>query len=46
MQQTKLLPIALEQNLQLLNTLAKYLEYIYTLEPLKKKKLSFTEYLI
>ena len=45
MYETKLLPIALEQNLQLLNTLAKYLEHISTLETLKEKILPFTEYL-
>jgi len=45
MQQIKLLPTALEQNLQLLNTLAKYLEYISTLETLKEKTSPFTEHL-
>ena len=37
MRQIKLLPIALEPNLQLLNTLAKYLEPISILETLKEK---------
>ena len=46
MQQTKLLPIVLEQNLQLLNTLAKYLEHTSTLETLKEKILPFMEHLI
>jgi len=46
MQQTKLLLTALEQNLQLLNTLVKYLEHTSTLETLKKKMLPFIEYLI
>ena len=45
MQQIKQLPITLEQNLQLLNTLAKYLEYRSTLETLKEKTLPFTEHL-
>jgi len=44
MQQIKLLPTALEQNLQLLNTLAKYLEHTSTLETPKEKMLPFTEY--
>jgi len=44
MQLIKLLPIALEQNLQLLNTLAKYLELTSTLETLKEKTLPFTEH--
>ena len=41
----KTLPTALEQNLRLLNTLVKYLEYIYTLETLKEKTLPFIEHL-
>ena len=45
MPQTKLLPTALKQNQQLLNPLAKYLEYISTLETLKEKMLPFIEYL-
>jgi len=44
MQQTKQLPIALEQNLQLLNTLAKYSEPTSTLETLKEKMSPFTEH--
>ena len=46
MQQIKLLPTALEQNLQLLNTLAKYLEPISTLETPKEKMLPFIEHLM
>jgi len=41
----KLLPTALEQKQQLLNTLAKYLEPISTLETLKEKTSPFTEHL-
>jgi len=44
MQQTKQLPTALEQNLQLLNTLAKYSEHTSTLETPKEKTLPFTEH--
>jgi len=44
MQLIKLLPTALEQKQQLLNTLAKYLEPISTLETLKEKMLPFTEH--
>jgi hypothetical protein len=46
MQQIKLLLIVLEQNLQLLNTLAKYLEHTCTSETLKEKTLPFTEHLM
>jgi len=46
MQLIKLLPTALEQNQQLLNTLAKYLEPISTLETLREKTLPFTEHLM
>ena len=41
MWQTKLSPIALEPNLQLLNTLAKHLEPMSTLETPKKKDITF-----
>jgi hypothetical protein len=44
MQQTKLLPTALEQNQWLLNTLAKHLEHTSTLETLKEKILPFMEH--
>ena len=46
MRQTKQLPIVSEQNQQLLNTLAKYIEPISILEPLKEKILPFIEFLI
>ena len=46
MQLIKLLPTTLEQNQQLLNTLAKYLEPISTLETLKEKILPFIEHLM
>jgi len=45
MYQTKPSPIALEQNLQLLNTLAKYSEHTPTSETLKEKTSPFTDYL-
>jgi len=44
MHQTKPLPIALEQNLQLSNTLAKYSEHMSTSETLKEKTLPFIEH--
>jgi len=46
MQLVKLLPTALKQNWQLLNTLVKYLEYISTSETLKEKTLPFIEHLM
>jgi hypothetical protein len=46
MQQTKLSPTALEQNRQLLNTLAKPLEYTSIIETQKEKTLPFTEHLM
>src|ERR1700722_15053851 len=46
MQQIKLLPTALEQNLQLLNTLAKPLEHTSITETQKEKTSPFTEHLM
>ena len=44
MHQTKPSPIALEQNLQLLNTLVKYLEHTSTSETPREKTSPFTEH--
>ena len=46
MQQIKLLPTALEQNQQLLNTLAKPLEHTSITETQKEKTSPFTEHLM
>ena len=46
MQQTKQLPIALEQNQQPLNTLAKHTEPMSISETPKEKMLPFTELLM
>ena len=46
MQQIKQLPIVLEQNQQLLNTLAKRMEFTPISETLKEKTSPFTELLM